>query len=97
MHRLRSQLYQYDPELSRELDLVIQRLESDAAELDCIGHGDPTAPAAGAPTKEVLAYLFNRSPENAHKFRQLITRADQMLGRRTVLAILDSRATDVKS
>jgi hypothetical protein len=96
MHRLRAQLYAKDAELSRELDAAIRRLESAAADLDCIGHGDPTTPAVGAPTNEVLAYLFRRSPETAHAFRRLITRADQLLGRRAVLAILEARAADVK-
>jgi hypothetical protein len=97
MRRLRAQLYAKDAELSRELDVAIQRLEFAAADLACIGHGDPTTPAAGAPAKEVLSYLFKRWPERAHEFRRLITRADQVLGRRAVLAMLKARASDVES
>jgi hypothetical protein len=94
MRRLRAQLYERAPQLNRDLDVLIQRLESAAADLDWIGHGDPNAPRVGAPTKEVLAYLFKQWPATAHEFRRLITRADQVLGRRAVLIIAQGCTAD---
>ena len=90
MERLRSQLYERDPKISRELDNLIQSISSSAADLDCIGTDDPSAPRVGAPTDEVLAYFFRRWPEEGSEFRRLIARTDQLLGRRRLLEVLGS-------
>lgn len=88
MHRLRARLYPLDADLSRELDDFVRRLESSSADLACIGYDDPAAPHGGAPAKDVLAYLFARWPDWAHEYRRVMTRADQLLGRRQLLEVL---------
>jgi hypothetical protein len=83
--RLTALLYEHDPGLSRQLEILLRGIESFAGNLDCVGTDDPTAPAIGAPAREVLSYLFRVSPENLHEFQRIITRADQLLGRARLL------------
>jgi hypothetical protein len=86
--RLRAHLYEKDSELSRRLEKFLVNMVFAAADLDCIGTNDPTAPAVGAPTEDVLAYFFRLWPKDGSEFRRLIARADQLLGRRRVLEVL---------
>ena len=85
MGRLQVLLYERDAELSRWLELFVRSIESFAANLDCVGTDDPAAPAVGASTQAVLGYLFGRWPERGAEFRKLISHADQLLGRHTLV------------
>lgn len=82
MSRLPADLYERDPELSRRAEKLIRRLASTAANLDCIGTDDPSAPQVGSAAHLVLAYIFRRWPKDYAEYRKVISRADQLLGRR---------------
>jgi hypothetical protein len=85
LRRLCGRLYEVDPDLCQQVEKLIDRIASSAADLDCLGHGDATAPPVGAPTQDVLRYLFRIWPEVESELRKLITRADQVLGRSYLL------------
>ncbi len=89
MTRLPARLYERDAQLSRRMERFIRDIDSSAADLDCIGTDDPTAPPLGSSTCAVLAYLFKRWPEQAAEFRRLMSRADQLLGRQTLLQLIE--------
>jgi hypothetical protein len=88
MERLVPRLYEHDLELSRKIEVLIGHIASSAADLDCIGTDDPAAPKVGSPAREVLAYFFRRWPEEGAEFRRLLSRADQLIGRRDLLEIV---------
>jgi hypothetical protein len=77
-------LYPADAALAKELGLALQDLSSSAADLDCIGTDDASAPPVDGPADEVLAYFFRRYPET-RALQRLISRADQVLGRQTLM------------
>jgi hypothetical protein len=81
-------IYEDDPELSRRLEVVLRRLRSVAANLDCIGTDDAAAPRVGAPARDVLTYWFDRWPEDGAEFHRVIARIDQVVGRRRLLELL---------
>ena len=89
MGRLPPCVYEQDAQLSRRMESFIRDITSSAANLDCIGTDDPTAPPVGSSTRAVLAYMFRRRPERAAEFKKLIARADQLLGRRTLLHLME--------
>ena len=86
--RLVPNVYEHDEALARKLEAVIGYLARIAADLDCIGTDDPTAPEFGDPADRVVEYLFRRSPEKAHELGHALARADQILGRRQFLGII---------
>ena len=86
--RLRALLYERDADMSRRLEVLLRGIQFFAADLDCIGFDDPTAPPSGSSTQEVLSYLFRVSPENGSEFQKIIARADQLLGRARLLEVL---------
>ena len=86
--RLVARVYERDPALSRRLELLIRKLTSAAADLDCIGYGDPSAPSVGASTQTVVAYLNSRVPDLKRDLNQVFAQVDQVLGRREFLSIM---------
>lgn len=89
LERLAAILYEHDSELSRRAENLVRSLAATAADLDCIGTDDRSAPAVGASARDVLAYVFRRWPEEGVEFKRLISRADQLLGRERLLTVSD--------
>jgi hypothetical protein len=77
-------VYEHDAALARQLEVLLQQLDSTASNLDCIGTDDPTAPPNGASTREVLPYLFRRYDELHRDYRRIFARVDQIVGRNVV-------------
>ena len=83
------EVYARDADLARDFERAVERLVSMAANLDCIGTDDPTAPPLGAPARDVLSYFLRDAETRAH-LNRLVTRVDQLAGRRRVLAITNA-------
>ena len=79
-------IYPRDDQLARDLERAIKHFVFAAADLDCIGTDDPTAPPLGASTRQVLPYLFRRWPDMGADLNRLVSQAAQILGRRAVLS-----------
>ena len=80
-------VYPHDAALSVELQRIISDLST--IDLACIGTDDPTAPPPDASARDILRYQFRRWPEKYAEFSRVIARADQLLGRRRMLAIIN--------
>jgi hypothetical protein len=88
MTRLVPELYRHDAALSRELGALIGKFRWTAHSLECARTDDPSTPEVNAAASTFLEWRLDGDSPLAAALRRAISRADQLLGRRALLALL---------